>query len=131
MIKDEALGPVQYAEKLYKKAAKHRRAVEQLQPLLDEASTQLEYVADVENNISQLERFVELLITLLVKIAYFLRQLFCAFVSAWTTHSIASVSHCVTTIDILLSEYSKCAGWKIFRTSGPCRKFKMKWLSRG
>ena len=59
VIKDETLGPVQYAEKLYKKAAKHRRAVDQLQPLLDEASSQLEYVADVEDNILQLDRYVD------------------------------------------------------------------------
>lgn len=56
VIKDETLGPVHYAEKLYKKAAKHRRAVEQLQPLLDEAISQLEYVEDVAINISQLDR---------------------------------------------------------------------------
>jgi hypothetical protein len=56
VIKDENLGPVQFAEKLYKKAAKHRRAIDQLQPLLDEAHTLLEYVADVEDNISQLDR---------------------------------------------------------------------------
>lgn len=56
VIEDEELGPVQYAEKLYKKAAKHRRAVDQLQPLLDEAASQLEYVADVEENISELDR---------------------------------------------------------------------------
>jgi hypothetical protein len=57
VIEDDKLGPVQYAEKLYKKAAKHRRAVDQLQPLLDEAQNQLEYVADVEDNIAQLDGY--------------------------------------------------------------------------
>lgn len=56
VIKEENMGPVQYAEKLYKKAAKQRRAVEQLQPLLDAASSQLDYVEDVENDISLLDR---------------------------------------------------------------------------
>jgi hypothetical protein len=57
-IPQDDLGPVQYAEKLYKKAAKQRRASEQLQPLIDDAEKQLEYIDEVEDEVMQLSRCV-------------------------------------------------------------------------
>lgn len=56
-ITDETMTPVEHAEKLYKRAAKQRRAVEKLQPLVSDAEALLAYVEEVRESVALLDRF--------------------------------------------------------------------------
>ncbi|GAB4820402.1 hypothetical protein N2152v2_007448 [Parachlorella kessleri] len=52
---DPLLPPVECAEALYRQARKQRRAVDQVAPLIEEARAQLDYLAEVELLLGQLE----------------------------------------------------------------------------
>lgn len=55
-LADGAAGPVEHAQALFKRAAKQRRASQQLRPLLAEAEAQLEYVLEVQESLVELDR---------------------------------------------------------------------------
>lgn len=61
-ITDATMTPVEHAEKLYKRAAKQRRAVEKLQPLIQETEKLLLYVEEVQESVALLERCVILFV---------------------------------------------------------------------
>jgi len=48
--------PVEYAEKLYKRAGKQRRAAENLLPLISDAENLLAYVEEVQESVALLQR---------------------------------------------------------------------------
>jgi predicted ribosome quality control (RQC) complex YloA/Tae2 family protein len=53
---DATVGPVEHAQKLYKRAAKQRRAIAQLEPLIEQAKEQLQYLSEVEESLHELRR---------------------------------------------------------------------------
>lgn len=53
---DATVGPVVHAQKLYKRAAKQRRATAQLDPLMEQAKQQLQYLSEVEESLQELDR---------------------------------------------------------------------------
>ena len=57
-LPDATTTPVEHAQKLYKRAAKQRRAGEQLRPKMEEAEEQLEYLGEVQESLRMLDRFV-------------------------------------------------------------------------
>ena len=66
-LKDPTSGPVENARVLFKRAAKQRRAVQHLEPLMAEAQEQLDYIAEVQGSLSLLD-----------KCAHHARILFCS-----------------------------------------------------
>ena len=57
-LPDGVDGPVEHAQALFKRAAKQRRAVDQLAPLIEAAQGQLEYVQEVQQSLTDLPRCV-------------------------------------------------------------------------
>lgn len=53
-IADAAAGPVECAQKLFKRAAKQRRAQERVTPLMEAAEAQLTYVREVDESLQEL-----------------------------------------------------------------------------